>query len=102
MVKTSNLPPDIQEVTKPAAPNETIHHGPLTFNPNVQANDAKDTLLAAPDNQADLMSWHYHLGHLSFTNLKQLAHNGKIPKKVAKVTPPTCAECLFGAMTKLP
>ena len=48
------------------------------------------------------MCWHYRLGHLSFTKLKQLAHNGKIPKKLAKVTPPKCMGCLFGAMTKLP
>jgi hypothetical protein len=88
MVKTSNVPPDPQEVTKPAAPNETIRHGPLTFDPNMQANDAKDTSLAAPDDQAELMRWHYCLGHLSFTKLKQLTHNGKIPKKLAKVTPP--------------
>jgi hypothetical protein len=52
--KTSNVPPDPQEVTKPAAPEETVCRGPLTFNPKVQANDAKDTLLAAPDNQAEI------------------------------------------------
>jgi hypothetical protein len=102
MVKTSNVPPDPQEVTKLAAPDETICPWPLTFDPNMQANDAKDRSLAAPKDQAELMRWHYHLGHLSFTKLKQLAHNGKIPKKLAKVTPPKCAGCLFGAMTKLP
>jgi hypothetical protein len=26
----------------------------------------------------------------------------KIPKKLAKVAPPKCAGCLFGAMTKIP
>jgi hypothetical protein len=34
--------------------------------------------------------------------LKQLALNGKIPRKFAKVPPPKCAGCLFGVMTKLP
>jgi hypothetical protein len=48
------------------------------------------------------MRWHYHLGHLTFPKLKQLALNSKIPKKLAKVLPPKCAGCLFGAMTKLP
>jgi hypothetical protein len=48
------------------------------------------------------MQWHYRLGHLTFPKLKQLALNGKIPKKLAKVLPPKCAGCLFGAMTKLP
>jgi hypothetical protein len=39
---------------------------------------------------------------MSFPKLKQLAFNGKIPKKLAKVLPPKCAGCLYGAMTKLP
>ena len=48
------------------------------------------------------MRWHYRLGHLTFPKLKQLALNGAIPKKLAKITPPKCAGCLFGAMTKIP
>jgi len=48
------------------------------------------------------MRWHYRLGHLPFLKLKQLAINGEIPKKLAKVTLPKCAGCLFGAMTKIP
>jgi hypothetical protein len=48
------------------------------------------------------MHWHYHLGHLTFTKLKQLALNGKIPKKSALIKPPKCAVCLFGAMIKIP
>jgi hypothetical protein len=39
---------------------------------------------------------------LTFVKLKQLALNGEIPKKLAKVKPPKCAGCLFGAMTKIP
>jgi hypothetical protein len=42
------------------------------------------------------------IGHLPFSRLKQLAINGKIPKKLAKVAPPRCAGCLFHAMTKIP
>ncbi len=56
----------------------------------------------AANEQAKLMQWHYRLGHLTFPKLKQLALNGKIPKNLAKVLPPKCAGCLFGAMTKLP
>jgi hypothetical protein len=32
----------------------------------------------------------------------QLALNREIPKKLANITPPTCAGCLVGAMTKIP
>ncbi len=48
------------------------------------------------------MQWHYRLGHLPFSKLKQLALNGEIPKMLAKVKPPKCAGCLFGAITKIP
>jgi hypothetical protein len=48
------------------------------------------------------MLWHYHLGHLSFQKLKQLALNGEIPKKLSKLKPPKCTGCLCGMMTKLP
>ena len=58
--------------------------------------------LSAVDNQAKLMRWHYRLGHASFSALKQMAKNGEIPKKLAKVHPPKCAGCLFGLMTKIP
>jgi hypothetical protein len=80
---------------------ETTRIGPLTFDVNPELEDNKH-YLAAVDNQAELMRWHYRLGHLSFAKLKQLALNGKIPRRLAKVKPPTCTGCLFGAMTKVP
>ncbi len=98
MVKTSNLPapPDDD------LPSEAIRHGPLTFDPSPPPEEGEDVQLAAADDQAELMRWHYRLGHLTFAKLKQLALNGEIPKKLATVTPPKCAGCLFGAMTKIP
>ncbi len=73
---------------------------PLT--PTPPRGEEEDIQLAAADNQAKLMRWHYRLGHLPFPSLKAMALNGKIPCKLAKVVPPKCAGCLFGAMTKLP
>jgi hypothetical protein len=97
-VKTSNLPaPHEEEI-----PSEAILHGALTFDPSPPPEEGEDVHLAATNNQAELMQWHYRLGHLTFAKLKQLALNGEIPKKLAKVTPPKCAGCLFGAMTKIP
>jgi hypothetical protein len=64
--------------------------------------EAEDVQLSAANEKAELMQWHYCPGHLTFPRLKQLALNGKILKKLAKVLPPKCAGCLFGAMTKLP
>jgi hypothetical protein len=52
----------------------------LTFDVNPELEDNKHIYLAAVDDQAELMRWHYHLGHLSFAKLKQLALNGEIPR----------------------
>jgi hypothetical protein len=98
IVKMANLPlPPQQE-----EPSGVIRQGPLTFNPSPPTEEAKDVQLKAANNQAKLMQWHYRLGHMRFPKLKQLALNGKIPKKLTKVLPPKFAGCLFGAMTKLP
>jgi hypothetical protein len=48
------------------------------------------------------MRWHYCLGHLAFSKLKQLTLNGEIHQRLAKIKPSACAGCLFGAMTKVP
>jgi hypothetical protein len=83
-------------------PSEAIHSGHLIFDPRPHKEENEPSTLAAANNQAELMRWHYRLRHLPFSKLKQLAINGKIPKKLAKVVPPKCADCLFGAMTKIP
>ncbi len=90
-------PPD-----KTAAPDKSICRGPLIFDPLPPIAADEDVPLAAADDQAELMQWHYRLGHLSFQKLKQLALNGEIPKKLSKLEPPKCTGCLFGAMTQLP
>ncbi len=97
-MKTSNLPPTPADEN----PSKAIRHGPLTFDPSPPQEEGEDTQLAAANNQTKLMHWHYRLGHLPFVKLKQLILNGEIPKKLAKIKPPKCAGCLFGAMTKIP
>ena len=47
------------------------------------------------------MRWHYRTGHLPFAKLKQLALNEEIPKYLAKVVPPFCAACTYGAMHRI-
>jgi hypothetical protein len=81
---------------------QTTRMCPLIFNLNSQLEEDKHVYLSAADDQVELMRCHYCLGHLSFCKLKQLALNGKIPQRLAKVKPPTCPECLFGAMTRVP
>ncbi len=98
-IKTSNIP---SPATAEEPPSEIIRSGPLTFDPRPLEEEDEHSTLAASNNQAELMQWHYRLGHLPFLRLKQLAINGEIPKKLAKVAPPKCAGCLFGAMTEIP
>jgi hypothetical protein len=80
---------------------QTTRMGPLTFDIDPGLKEDKHNYLAAVDNQAELMCWHYCVGHLAFSKLKQLALSGKISQRLAKVKPPACAGCFFGAMTKV-
>jgi hypothetical protein len=70
-------------------PDESIHSGPLTFDPLPPSAVDEKVALAAADNQAKLMQWYYCLCHLFFHKLKQLTINGKIPKKLSKLKPPS-------------
>jgi hypothetical protein len=98
-VRTSNLPLPSEDIEEPDA---SIRRGPLTFDPSPPLDEDENAQLADADDKAELMRWHYWLQHIPFPKLKQLACNGEIPKKLAKLTAPKCAGCLFGAMTKLP
>jgi hypothetical protein len=97
-VKTFNLPAPPNE----EPPSQAVRRGPLTFNPSPPTEEGEEVHFTAADDQAELMRWHYRLGHLTFAKLKRLALNGEIPKKLATVTSSKCAGCLFGAMTNIP
>jgi hypothetical protein len=73
----------------------------LTFNPSPPLEEHEEYSLLALDYKAELMQWHYRLGHASFKKLHLLALNGEIPKKLAKIQALRCTGCLFGAMTKV-
>ena len=51
------------------------------------------------DDQVKLMWWHFCLDHLLFNQIKELAKNGKIPKKLATTKLAQCIGCLFVAIT---
>jgi hypothetical protein len=58
---------------------QTTRMGPLTFDIDPVLEEDEHVYLATVDVQAELMRWHYCLGHLAFSKLKQLALNGEIP-----------------------
>ena len=76
--------------------------GPLTFYPCPDSTHDKQHTHVPSDKQAELMHWHYFLGHLLFSKLKALAKIGEIPKHLANVLPPVSTGCAFRAMTKVP
>ncbi len=97
-VRTNNRTRDLP--TAPEHPG-VLRHSALTFDPSPPLEEHKEYSLLAPNDEAELMRWHYRLGHASFKKLHLLALNGEIPKKLAKIRPLRCAGCLFGAMTKV-
>ena len=73
----------------------------FTVNPTVIPSDDQDEPLLKSD-QAALMRLHEQLGHCSFLQLKQMAEQGIIPRKLAKVPPPKCPSCLYGKAHRKP
>ena len=73
----------------------------FTVNPTVIPSDDQDGPLLKSD-QAALMLLHEQLGHCSFAQLKQMAEQGIIPRKFAKVPPPKCPSCLYGKAHRKP
>ena len=66
----------------------------FTVNPTIIPPDDQDEPLLKSD-QAALMRLHEQLGHCSFAQLKQMAEQGIIPRKFAKVPAPKCPSCLY-------
>eukprot|EP00957_Ditylum_brightwellii_P009259 700633-Ditylum_brightwellii.AAC.1 len=64
--------------------------------------DQEEQALAAKDDQAELLQWHFRLVHLPFTKLQLLATVGILPRRTANVQLPKCIGCLYGAMTRRP
>jgi hypothetical protein len=54
-VPASNLPPPQEEAEHPG----TLQRAALTFDPSPPLEEAKEYSIEAPDNQAELMRWHY-------------------------------------------
>jgi hypothetical protein len=50
--------------------------------------------------QAELLAWHYRLGHVSFAKIKQMAARGNLPAYLGRCKPPKCAACMFGKATR--
>jgi hypothetical protein len=72
-------------------------------------NDQEDTNLTNQDDvtssldaSAELMRWHFRLGHLPFANIRLMASRKEIPSRLANCRIPKCQSCLYGKATKRP
>jgi hypothetical protein len=52
--------------------------------------------------QAELLAWHYRLGHLSFPRIQKLAQRGDLPAYLKDAKIPRCSSCMFGKATRKP
>ena len=50
--------------------------------------------------QAELLSWHYRLGHISFGQIQRMAERGDLPAYLTAEKKPLCASCQYKKQTK--
>ena len=103
----TDSPPPSQSPGEPPIRKEALTFDPSSNNKdnNVQSDYFSGPVSENPqakDRAAELLRWHYRLGHLPFSKLQQLAKLGAIPRYLANVPVPKCAACLFGAMMRTP
>ena len=74
-VNTSNVSISRQQEIQRSDKQQIDQIGPLTFSPtpSLDNGDLQEISTSADDDQAELMQWHFCLGHLPFNQLKQLA-----------------------------
>lgn len=51
---------------------------------------------------AQLLAWHYRLGHASFDKIKAMAKRGDLPTSLLKARRPICAACMYGKASRKP
>ena len=99
-INLANPPTSIDKapvVMRPAViPFDLDHDRPPTNLPS------QDDATSALSSQAELLRWHYRLGHLPFPNIRLMAAKGEIPKRLSTCRIPRCQSCLYGKATKKP
>ena len=82
----------------PQTPQTQEFEGPGSL-VNVIPDDKEPKSL---DPQDELLQWHYRLGHLPFTRMKELMDQGTLPKRLLEVHTPFCAGYQYGKMMQRP
>ena len=68
--------------------------GNLTVDSNLTLLEQDERDITSMSLQAELLRWHYRLGHMSFTKLRMLVVRNIIPKKILQAKVPKYGGCL--------
>ena len=76
-----------------------MHLEPRTFQ---VVEEEDEQVVTSTSSKAELMHWHYQLGHLSFKKLRTSAEKNISPKKLAEERSPKYAGCIYGKIHRKP
>ena len=96
LLKTTAIEENIHDLASPGT--QLLTQPPY----NAILTDIEEENLSFMSSQAELLRWHYRMGHCYFTRLRLLSALSIIPSNILKVKPPKCDRCLYGAMKKCP
>ena len=98
-------PEEGNQVTSPEQRHEVTDQRPMTTLVDLVPIShviPEDPEPMSLDHHDELLRWHYHLGHLPFDRIMQLAQMGQLPKRLLASKKPFCAACQYGKMTRRP
>jgi hypothetical protein len=72
----------------------------INFNGDMEILPTEDVEIQANTSQAQLLAWHYRLGHIPFAKIRQMASRGDLPIALATCQIPKCAACMYGKATR--
>jgi GAG-pre-integrase domain len=84
------------ETTPDATTEFSIDNIPLIEDDELDQQDS----IYSKDHSAQLLHWHYRLGHLPFKTIQVMAEQKLLPPALARCKVPQCAACLYGKATK--
>jgi GAG-pre-integrase domain len=88
---------NINDRRHPDIPDTVFDH--IEFNGEMEMLPTEDVEIQANTSQAQLLAWHYRLGHIPFAKIQQMASRGDLPIGLATCQIPKCAACMYGKAT---
>jgi hypothetical protein len=89
---------NIHDRRHPDIPDSVFNR--INFSGDVEILPTEDVEIQANTTQAQLLAWHYRLGHIPFAKIRQMASRGDLPIGLATCIIPKCAACMYGKATR--